>query len=128
MGDAGPSFRVRPLIPESAVTDVEMVELLDISEGGALSASSREIVAHWCRLDDIGRRVAAMKTVMFRIIDSNGAALEPALSAEEQFLIDEVGLTMDPAAASAVVRLLCIPERNILIRTLKRFLTEMVKP
>jgi hypothetical protein len=119
------SRRVRPLIPESGVSDREIAMLAELADSPRLAASSRELLQYWCRLDAVARRVTATKVVMFRLIESSGQAVAPALAAEEQFLVDEVELVVDPAAAAAVMRLLCVAERFSLVPVFRRFVADM---
>lgn len=119
------SRRVRPLIPESEVNEQELELLRELAMSPRLAESSRETLKYWCGLDDVQRRVAATKVVMFRLVESAGAAVAPALAAEEQFLVDEVEMVKDPAAAGAVMRLLCVAERFSLVPVFRRFVAGM---
>lgn len=119
------SRRVRPLIPESEVGAQELELLRAMAASPKLSESSRETLTYWCALDAVQRRIAATKVVMFRLRESEGGAVAPALAAEEQFLVDEVELVVDPAAAAAVMRLLCVAERFSLVPVFRRFVAGM---
>lgn len=119
------SRRVRPLIPESHVNDSEVQILRELAGSSKLCEMNSALLEHWCGLNPVLRRVAATKVVLFRLIDSAGAAVAPALVAEEQFLIDEVEEVVGIAAASAVMRLLCVAERFSLTPVFRRFVADM---
>jgi len=119
------SRRVRPLVPESQISEPEIQILRELARSSKLCEMSSTLLLHWCDRTPVQRRIDATKIVMFRLFDSDGAAVAPALVAEEQFLIDEVEEVVGTAAAAAVMRLLCVAERFSLTPVFRRFVADM---
>lgn len=119
--ESGAGRRLRPLLPNSVVARDNVDRLTRLVDVYGLTSPTRQLTSHLSNLTPQERFVGAIKTVLFRLIETDGDAPDPCLAAEEQVFIEEIHYSNIPDDLKVVAaKLLCLQDRFAMARMLRR--------
>lgn len=121
--------RIRPLLPSEPPTPEQMSVFLIDLQRQRVSRVTRQMLLASANQSPVERFISAVKVVMYRLRTTNGDAPDPCLAAEEQFCLEEVFFSsLSPDSKHIATELLCLKERYLLARTMRRAVTELTNP